>query len=133
MRCDRCAHRVFFRPQVTDDTNLKAVSCWPRLPANLGRRLIDDPGLGVKAPWQFRYPHRLENNQAGCHVERSLGFSIVSDVPIEIGSGQHDDQRQVRMHLVEAPNGIKAPSGVKRNHKIASLAIVALSYVEAVS
>jgi hypothetical protein len=55
-----------------------------------------------------------------------LRFSIALDVTVKIGSGEHDDERQIRMQLVKSLNGFSAAARVQRNQKVTRLGVVML-------
>ena len=73
---------------------------------------------------EFIESPRLKRNYSGSNVERTLRFHALSEITIQIGACERDDQRQARAGAVEPIDRIKAAPGVKRNKKIDFFAAV---------
>ena len=77
-------------------------------------------------PGEFRQTLRLENDEAVGQIQRSACLRAAVNVPIEVGSGQDDDQGQVRMLPSEFIDGIIAAPGMKSDEEITGTTVVAL-------
>ena len=75
---------------------------------------------------QFIESPGLKHYYAASNVERALRFHALSEIAIQIGACERDDQREVRVNAVKPIDRIKAAPGVKRNKQVDVFAAVIL-------
>lgn len=121
------AQWVFFFSKMADNAGLESPFRFPRRRCVIGFcRLIDDARFVMKPLWQVGKGELLQAYQASRDLKRAPGARISADVAIEIGPGQDDDQRELRVELVEFVNRRVTAARVKRDQDIAARALIAL-------
>ena len=88
--------------------------------------LINDLSFSMKPPRQLSQSHALKHYQAARKLKRLFSLGAAPNIAVKVGSGEHDDQRQVGMQLVEAADRRGAAAGVERDQHIAAPLIVSL-------
>ncbi|MNT04749.1 hypothetical protein D3C72_1393400 [compost metagenome] len=116
--------RVFFRPHVAHQYDVEVILAGRRGRACRGR-LVDHPAPGAMRGRQFGQPFVLQHHQVGGEFERALGRCIGADVAVQIGAGQHDDQRTIRTSLGKPGDGLGRAPGVQGDQAVGQGAALA--------
>jgi hypothetical protein len=71
---------------------------WGMLVDRLERRcgLVDDPGLAARCLVEHLQAGGLQHHQVCGQLQRTLRVRVAENVPVQIGAGEHDDQRPSR-------------------------------------
>ena len=86
---------------------------------------MDDAKLAAESPRNPPPREILQCDQPFGGFERAQRrLRIAVDVLVEIGAGESDDQRSIRVQLAKAADGAGAAPGVKRDHQLRRRSIV---------
>jgi hypothetical protein len=70
----------------------------------------------------------LQDDEPRRELKRLFSFSIVSNIAVEIRSGERDDERPIGMKLVETADRVGAAPRMQGDQDIAPPVIVTLAY-----
>ena len=86
---------------------------------------MDDAKLAAESPRNPPPREILQGDQPIGGFERAQRrLRITVDVLVEIGAGETNDQRSIRVELAKATNGAGAAPGMKRDHQLRRCSIV---------
>ena len=86
----------------------------------LRRRLVDHAALRAQGRLELEHALLLQHDEVRCLLQRALRARVGADVAVQVGAGQHDDQRPIGMRL--GPRGDarrrlrRACSAISRSH-----------------
>jgi hypothetical protein len=114
------AERVLHRPQVPDGTRLERVEPRPGEAARARERLAHDPHLRVEPPRQDARRVGLQDEEQVREPQGFAGRGALPEIPVEVGAGEENDERPVRVPRAESSQSAVALPRVDRDERVAS-------------